>query len=111
MAAVDLKDIVTEEKSGVNMLPVQKREVPEGEIASALGDEETRFETDISLATVILNNDGGHKSEDVGIAVSDHSQVVQVKLELKDSGMGLLYHEENLVQYLRSVGIDPQEEV
>ena len=111
LAAVDLKDIVTEEKSGVNMLPVQKREVPEGEIASALGNEETRFETDISLAPVILNNDGGHTSEDIGIAVSDHPQVVQVKLELKDSDMSLLYHEENLVQYLRSVGIDPPEEV
>ena len=105
MAPVDIKDLVTEEMSGVIVLPVQEgEEVPEGEILAAFNNQDSKnLEKEISLAPVVLEDKDNTTSD------SDSSQaVVQVKLDLQD-GDTSLYHEENLDQHLKCEGIDPLE--
>ena len=78
MAPVEIKDLVTEQMSGVILLPVEEGEVPEGEIVASFEDEH-----DISLAPVILSNDEENKD----ILTSDSCQVVQVKVDLQDTSL------------------------
>ena len=122
MAPIDIKDLVTEEMSGVIVLPVQEgeeapeemsgvivlpvqegEEAPEGEILAAFNNQDSKsLEKDISLAPVIL--------EDKDNTTSDSSQAfVQVRLDLQE-GDTSLYHEENLDQHLKCEGIDPLEQ-
>ena len=122
MAPIDIKDLVTEEMSGVIVLPVQEgeeapeemsgvivlpvqegEEAPEGEILAAFNNQDSKsLEKDISLAPVIL--------EDKDYTTSDSSQAfVQVRLDLQE-GDTSLYHEENLDQHLKCEGIDPLEQ-
>ena len=122
MAPIDVKDLVTEEMSGVIVLPVQEgeeapeemsgvivlpvqegEEAPEGEILAAFNNQDSKsLEKDISLAPVIL--------EDKDYTTSDSSQAfVQVRLDLQE-GDTSLYHEENLDQHLKCEGIDPLEQ-
>ena len=103
MAPVNIKDLVTEEMSGVIVLPVQEGdEAPEGEILASFNIQDSKsLEKDISLAPVIL--------EDMDNTTSDSSQaIVQVKLDLQE-GDTSLYHEENLDQNLKCDVIDPLE--
>ena len=105
MAPVDIKDLVTEEMSGVIVLPVQEgEEAPEWEILAAFNNQDSKsLEKDISLVPIIL--------EDMDNTTSDSSQaIVQVKLDLQE-GDTSLYHEENLDQNLICHGIDPLEQV
>ena len=122
MAPVDIKDLVTEEMSGVIVLPVQEgeeapqemsgvivlpvqegEEAPEGEIFVAFNNQDSKsLEKDIALAPVIL--------EEKDNTTSDSSQAfVQVRLDLQE-GDTSLYHEENLDQHLKCEGIDPLEQ-
>ena len=78
MTPIDIKDLVTEQMSGVIVLPVQEDQVSEGETVPAFEDEQ-----DISLAPVILTNDEENKD----ILTSDSSQLVQVKLDLQDTSL------------------------
>ena len=83
MAPVEIKDLVTEQMSGVILLPVEEGQVPEGEIVAAFDDDDSRLEEDISLAPVILSNDEENKD----ILTSDSCQVVQVKVDLQDTSL------------------------
>ena len=83
MAPVEIKDLVTEQMSGVILLPVEEGQVPEGEIVTAFDDDDSRLDHDISLAPVILSNDEENKD----ILTSDSCQVVQVKVDLQDTSL------------------------
>ena len=87
MTPIDIKDLVTEQMSGVIVLPVQEGQVTEAETVPAFEDDEPSLEQDISLAPVILSNDEENKKDS---PTSDSSQLVQVKLDLQDTS---LYHE------------------
>ena len=83
MAPVEIKDLVTEQMSGVILLPVEEGQVPEGEIVAAFDDADSRLEEDITRAPVILSNDEENKD----ILTSDSCQVVQVKVDLQDTSL------------------------
>jgi len=111
VAPVDVKDLVTEEMSGLIVLPTDEGgEGPEGKIIAAFEDEDSSsLEKDISQAPVILSHEEDEPSEDKAVLASDTSAVVQVKLNLQD-GDTSLYHEESLEQHLKSERIDSLEE-
>ena len=140
MAPIDIKDLVTEEMSGVIVLPVQEGEeapeemsgvivlpVKEGEEAPqemsgvvVLPVKEGEEAPEGEILAAFNNQDSKSLEKDISLApviledkdntTSDSSQAF-VQVRLDlQEGDTSLYHEENLDQNLKCDGIDPLEQ-
>ena len=115
MTPIDIKDLVTEQMSGVIVLPVQEGQVTEAETVPAFEDDEPSLEQDISLAPVIMTNDEENKIKTASLE-SESSHRVQVKLDLQDAslyqegqdpegGIGVAFDEDSSLE--RDVALAP----